>query len=239
MLKQRIILFPNVSLNLVWCPAGSAFLGEEGTVVERKLCYQKHRVEFKEGFWMSEIPISTAIGGELWDKKLYDPLDFPLIGIVTWNAANRFCKLLTKKALEIGQIVEGEKFMLPTEYQWEYACRAGTSTRWFWGDDSEEVENYAWHQTNSGDEMHASKLKKPNPWGLYDMYGNVPEWCLEYVKTDLSISSADSSRAIVRGGWFYENLILDNDFPFRRLMSKDNPMSEEIGFRVVLNKVES
>lgn len=234
-MKIRKISFEEqAELNLVWCPKGQNILGEEGEVAKEKWLYPRCDVAFKQGFWMSESVFTTEFYTSLLGKKLDDPLSFPLIGLVTWQAAINFCDTLTDKAQQQGLIKSTEYFTLPNEEQWEYACKAGAKTRWFFGDNPESIIDYAWCRENANMEIHPPKQKSPNVWGLYDMYGNVPEWCLNYVNQDLTKSASNDTHAIVRGGWFYDSLIKDNNFSFRRLIQKDNPFSEEITFRVVL-----
>jgi hypothetical protein len=101
-------------------------------------------------------------------------------------------------------------FVLPTEAQWEYACRAGSTTRWCFGDDESKLRDYAWYGVNAGARTHPVGQKKPNAWGLYDMYGNVSEWCADWFDGGYYRESpAEDPRGpgmgsdfAVRGGWW-------------------------------------
>ena len=101
----------------------------------------------------------------------------------------------------------GLDFDLPTEAQWEYACRAGTTTTYSYGDSAKG--SYMLYSSNSSSKSHEVGTKSPNPWGLYDMHGNVAEWCLDWYAssltggTDPKGSSSGSSRVNRGGGWGY------------------------------------
>lgn len=132
--------------------------------------------------------------------------DFPAI-CMTQHAARTFCKWLSAKT--------GRYYRLPTEAEWEYACRAGTTTAYSYGDDPETLEDYAWFADNAGEGYHKVARKKPNAWGLYDMHGNVAEWVLDQYyekgypssgpgseKTDpLAIPTELYPRVVRGGGW--------------------------------------
>jgi formylglycine-generating enzyme required for sulfatase activity len=101
---------------------------------------------------------------------------------VTWNNATNYCAKRTQLEVASGLIPSGAQYRLPTEAEWEYACRAWTSTRYFFGDDPgyADLGDFAWYNANSDNMTHAVGTKLPNPWGLYDILGNVVEWCQDW-----------------------------------------------------------
>lgn len=131
--------------------------------------------------------------------------DFPAI-CMTQHAARTYCKWLSAKT--------GRYYRLPTEAEWEYACRAGTTTAYSFGDDPADLDEYAWYWDNSEDGYHKVGRKKPNPWGLYDMHGNVAEWVLDQyteegyqevsdkpLKNPLNVPQTLYPRVVRGGGW--------------------------------------
>lgn len=130
---------------------------------------------------------------------------------------------------------------LPTEAQWEYATRAGTTKRWYFGDDATKLGHYAWNVYNSGGRAHPVGQKPPNPWGLYDTYGNVSEWCLDYFapyspgrsSDPRGPASSSTGMRVIRGGSYSDT----NDW--QALMSSagrreaKSRRSGDLGFRVV------
>jgi formylglycine-generating enzyme required for sulfatase activity len=124
---------------------------------------------------------------------------------VSWEDAVEFCRKLSELSAEKAA---GNVYRLPTEAQWEYACRAGTTTQFSFGDDESDLGDYAWYRENSASKAHPVGGKQPNAWGLYDMHGNVWEWCQDWYDdypsgavTDPTGPADGSGRVIRGGGW--------------------------------------
>jgi formylglycine-generating enzyme required for sulfatase activity len=124
--------------------------------------------------------------------------------MLNYDGAVKFCEKLSALPEERAA---NREYRLPTEAEWEYACRAGTTTTHSFGNDPLQLDEYAWHLSNSGRQIHSVGQKKPNSWGLYDMYGNVEEWCRDWYGKLPSASTTidpigpdEGSRRVVRGG---------------------------------------
>ncbi len=107
---------------------------------------------------------------------------------LTWHNAMTFCRWLSLKT--------GKNYRLPTEAEWEYAARAGTETPYFFGSDPNHLKDYAWFEDNSEQTTHEAAKKKPNPWGLYDMHGNVLEWVYDFYDPNAYHASSENSPAV-------------------------------------------
>jgi formylglycine-generating enzyme required for sulfatase activity len=132
------------------------------------------------------------------------------VEMVNWIEANTFCTKVTDLLHKKKLLAADEVIRLPSEAEWEYACRAGTTTAWSFGDRAADIGEYAWHKDNSKGEDPPVGKKKPNPWGLYDMHGYVSEWCADAWHADYKGAPADGSvwtdadqkDRVIRGGSF-------------------------------------
>ena len=169
-----------------------------------------------------------------WRSPGFDQTDDDPVADVTWNDAVRFCQWLSKK--------EGRTYELPTEAEWEYACRAGTSSSYAFGDDPKVLGDYAWFSANSGRRTHPVGTKKPNQWGLNDMGGNVWQWCADRYANYQSGPVKDPKGAdtgdvrVTRGGAWYIGPL--DCRPACRGHDPSN-QSPNHGFRVVLRPAEA
>ncbi|MCX6875711.1 MAG: SUMF1/EgtB/PvdO family nonheme iron enzyme [Verrucomicrobia bacterium] len=193
--RREVDLGGGLKLELCGIPAGKFTMGErEG----------RHEVTLSKAFWLGRTPVTQA----QWEAVMrnnpshFKGRDLP-VEQVNWDDASEFCKKLNAKALSPA----GWKFALPTEAQWEYACRAGTT-----GDYAGSLDEMAWYWSNSGGTTHPVATKKPNAWGLHDMHGNVWEWCADWyaayssdAATDPTGSNTGSARVLRGGGWNYDS----------------------------------
>ena len=160
---------------------------------------------------------------------------------LSFEEAERFCQLATKQMRAAGLIQKNQTVRLPTEAEWEYVARGGTTTVYSFGDDAKTLDDYAWHTGNASGNDPPVGVKKPNPWGLYDIHGYLWEWCTDHghdsyagAPTDGSAWSADGDPAtrILRGGsWKDKADKLTSSY--RRIADKDL-RDDAIGLRCVL-----
>jgi formylglycine-generating enzyme required for sulfatase activity len=171
--------------NMVFIPPNTFSLGTPTNEINRFADEGPQvTVTISHGFWMGKYEVTQreyqAVIGS-------NPSGFPgdlnrPVESVSWLDATNYCARLTQQELAAGHIRPGTHFRLPTEAEWEYAARAGTSTRFSYGDDPNfsNLANNAWYSANSGIMTHPVGQKAANPWALYDMEGNVLEWCQDW-----------------------------------------------------------
>ena len=176
------------TIELVQIPAGKFLMGERGRAVEVTLTkpFWLGKSEVTQRQWQQVMGTKPWIGGGGPWYLFYKLLDYGRAANIAathmdWNEATAFCDKLTAFERRAGKLKANEAYRLPTEAEWEYACRAGTTTAYSF-DDASQLGEYAWFKGNTVGEQyaHAVGMKKPNPWGLYDMHGNVYEWCSDW-----------------------------------------------------------
>jgi len=192
----------SVGMVLVPIPAGEFQMGSPESEKDRQDNETQHLVKITKPFYLSAYEVTQEQYEKVMGKNSsHSKGENKPVEKVSRHDAVEFCRRLSEK--------EGVEYRLPTEAEWEYACRAGTSTAYSFGDDESQLGKYAWFLGNSGNETHAVGQKLPNAWGLYDMHGNVWEWCQDWygdygnekVVTDPTGAASGSSR-VLRGGAF-------------------------------------
>lgn len=191
-----------IGMQLVLIPAGEFQMGsttggaDEGPV---------HRVRISKPFYLSKYEVTQA----QWEavmgtqpSKFRGDANRPVAN-VSWEEAQEFLRKLNAQE-------GGRKYRLPTEAEWEYAARAGSTTAYSFGDDARQLGEYAWYDQNAGGTTHPVGQKRPNAWGLYDMHGNVWEWVQDWkgaytagAAEDPTGPSTGALRVIRGGSWYF------------------------------------
>ena len=261
----------DVKLELVWIPPGKFIMGssesESGYNYDVDGCQlpsgektatrkfeaegPRHWVRITKGFWMGKYEVTQeqwrAVMGYDYNRKVMGqriPInregpDIP-VEYVSWNDCQEFLKKLTQKT--------GKTCRLPTEAEWEYACRAGMNTIYCFGDDPEKLNEYGWYKGNSGNKIHPVGKKHSNAWGIYDMHGNVYEWCSDWygedyyrfcpkcdppgpIKSKATKCGYERLRVIRSGSYGCDAMLVRSAF-----RDGDSPISVmmNVGFRLVL-----
>ena len=206
----------DVNFTMIPIPAGEFLLGSPDDEAKRKEDEGPQKEVQIDSFWMMETEMtwdlfelfidtekSAIVGYSSEESKVnadavtrpstpyLDPSfgmgkrNYPAISMTQFAALN-FCKWLSE--------VTGKLYRLPTEVEWEYACKAGTTTSYSFGDSVEVLDEYGWYWDNSDDRYHEVAQKKPNPWGLYDMHGNVAEWTMDQYQEDFYSSIENGAK---------------------------------------------
>jgi len=226
-----------IGMELVWCWPGSFQMGSTPEEPGHQSDETLHPVKLTSGFWMARHETTQ----NQWKQIMVNNPSFYRwsgqlpVEMVSWNGANTFCEALTTLERETGSIPEGWKYTLPTEAQWEYVCRAGSRAPF----SAHSLGDTAWFVKNAFMSTHRVGFKRANRWGLYDMQGNVYEWCLDgYGKYDIEQAVdpfADPRQAayrVIRGGSWY------NFARYCRSANRNQDEPEDrydfLGFRPVL-----
>ncbi len=228
-----------IGMEFVLIPAGEFEMGspsdEEGRISKSE--GPVHHVNIEKAFHMGKYEVTQkqwrAIMGD--NPSYYKGDDLP-VEQITWDDVQEFIKKLNEK--------EGTgKYRLPSEAEWEYACRAGTTTRYSFGDSESKLCDYAWYFKNSDLKTHPVGQKKPNSWGLYDMHGNVWEWVQDSWHGSYDGAPADGSAwegdyvlRVIRGGsWrsFAEDCRSANRDLFGFILGVRSDRDYDLGFRLL------
>ena len=224
-----------MKMEFVLIQAGSFMMGSEKSGDEKPV----HKVTFSQPFYMGRYMVTQ----EQWEGVMgsnpsgYKGAKNPVEN-VSWPECQKFMAKLNENA-------PGRQFSLPSEAQWEYACRAGSAGDYCYGDGDSLLKDFAWYDGNSGSQPHPVGEKKPNAWGLYDMHGNLWEWCEEFYHPNYEGAPSDGSAwteggitfKVMRGGGFNN---ISEYLRSSRRHYLDHPLidgSKYVGVRCVMSAV--
>lgn len=250
----------SIGMKFVECLKGSFTMGSPKSEKDRKPNEDQVEVTLTKSFWIGAAEVTQGEWTDIMGKNngIYfqsnfgdrganvrgEGRSFPMY-FVSYDKAKSFCKALTDREHKSGDLDAKWRYALPTEAQWEYACRAGNGSRYNFGNDPRKLENHATYGLNVNSRTTPVKSYTPNEWGLYDMHGNVWEWCedIYYDKLRKGVdppaatlpksSKLTTSRKVVIRGGSWQSIDLDCRSA-RRNSEEAGKHSDEIGFRVVI-----
>ncbi len=223
----------SIGMEFMLIPAGEFDMGSPSNEVGR---YNDegpvHHVTISKAFYLGKYEVTQKQWRDVMgtSPSSFKGDDLP-VEQVSWNEVQQFIQKLNEKE-------SANKYRLPSEAEWEYAARGGTKTRYYFGDDESKLGDYAWFYDNSGSKTHDVGQKNPNPWGLYDMHGNVWEWVQDIYQSSYNSAPTDGSAwegggsvRVVRGGsWFSYAGGCRSAF---RSLYDPGPRSLDLGFRLL------
>ncbi len=234
----------SIGMKLVLIPKGEFTMGSPETEQYREDDELEHQVTLSGEFYLGVTEVTQSqyekvMGGNpsyFQGSNVTGDSSSNPVEQVSWDDAVEFCKRLSEIPEEKSS---GRVYRLPTEAEWEYSCRAGSKTVFSFGENSKSFREYAHYRGNSNGQTHPVGKKKPNAWGIYDMYGNVCEWCSDgydvypiFPMIDYS-GPADSLIRVSRGGWASDGAADCRSAARGRFISTFR--SSCVGFRVVLS----
>jgi formylglycine-generating enzyme required for sulfatase activity len=246
--NRSVDLNATVAIDMIWCPPGTFTMGSPTTEAGRGSDETEHNVSLTKGFYLGKYEVTqaqyeavmTGNSNNLsptpsnWPNNPYRPVEK-----VSWDDAQVFLTRLN--AQQAGNLPAGWSYVLPTESQWEYACRAGTTTAYSWGDNITST-NANWTNTNEVDQTENVGQYSANPWGFFDMHGNLFEWTADLYQAVYPTGNpvidptgaASGSARTRRGGAFSSNWT--NLRSAKRLHLTPSNRFINVGFRVSLQK---
>ena len=232
-LPVSLILQPgmDVKMELMLIPPGKFFMGSHESHEDEPL----HPVEIRTPFYLGRFAVTQAQWMAIMGSNpahFNNNEELP-VETIPWEACTRFCQKLSN--------LTGYQARLPSESEWEYACRAGSNTAYSFGDNRDNLDEYGWYRDNANGISHPVGRKKPNAWGLYDMHGGIDEYCQDLWHPNYEGAPADGSAwiengekelRVLRGGSWYD--LAEHCCSSHRNYYTATEPSEDHGFRVAI-----
>lgn len=250
-LNRPAVWESSVGMKLVMIPPGTFRMG---SLAAEKGHFENERqveVVLSQPFFLGQFPVTQDQWREVMSREPWKDRDFAPpeaeapATYLSWDEAVQFCRLLTEEDHAKGRLPDDWRYALPTEAQWEFACRSGAESRYYFGDEEAELHEFAWFEENAWDAGDGHPMpvggKRPNAFGLYDMAGNVWEWCRDWYLpglpggTDPEVTEATDLRATRGGSWGQPAVMCRSAY---RMGQDPQTQNSSQGFRVAAVPVD-